>query len=457
MLTFIILIIVISLASFLFVKRNSDINGFYVGLMDGNKEPSLLVITFSQVTSWIFSRSLLTAAILAYYYGLPGALAYTIYYFSFLTGGYFVLSLRKKFNVNSIIEFFVKEYGTAGKLTFSFLIIIRLISEIFANLIVIGLIFGQEGSIEYNLSIFLIMMLAFSYSFLGGFRNSIKTDFFQMIIFLLLLLFLVVGIFFTNITIDINLISSKINDFSNPGYALIGVAFLQIWSYPLHDPVMMDRGFVCSYNKTKKSFFLAFLLSSLCIFIFSLLGVFLADKALDGISFIEAIKINFDNSLSYIIFLLLIVSAISTLDSTLSSASKLVVSDLSLLPKTIFNGRVVMFSFTVLGLMFIFFNTKDLYTAVAVSGTAATFLTTTFILRIILNISISRTSLVLSFIFSILGSIIYFLESQGLNNLFSSILGLDHKYKTLLAINFLILFISFISAFLIKKDLSLFQ
>ena len=120
MLTFIVLTIIISLATFIFIRRNSDINGFYVGLMEGNKEPSLLVITFSQVTTWIFSRSLLTAAILAYYYGLPGAIAYTVYYFSFLTGGYFVLSLRKKFNVKSIVEFFIKEYGSAGKFTFSF-------------------------------------------------------------------------------------------------------------------------------------------------------------------------------------------------------------------------------------------------------------------------------------------------------------------------------------------------
>ena len=52
---------------------------------------------FSLVTIKIFSRSSLTAAILAYYYGLPGALAYTAYYFSFLTGGYVIINLRRKF------------------------------------------------------------------------------------------------------------------------------------------------------------------------------------------------------------------------------------------------------------------------------------------------------------------------------------------------------------------------
>ena len=226
--------------------------------MEGNKEPSLVAMVFSLVTTWIFSRSLLTAAILAYYYGLPGALAYTAYYFSFLTGGYFIVRLRKKFSISSLVQFFEKEYGFAGKFSYSFIIIIRLISEIFANLIVIGLIFGNEGTIEYKASILIIMVLAFSYSYLGGLRNSIKTDYFQMIIFIFLLLALLVSLYFSNSLIEYNLIVSKVGDISNPSYALILVALLQIWSYPIHDPVMMDRGFICSKEKTKKVFFLHF-------------------------------------------------------------------------------------------------------------------------------------------------------------------------------------------------------
>ena len=121
---------------------------------------------------------------------------------------------------------------------------IRLISEIFANLIVVGLIFGNEGSMEYNLSIILIMLVALSYSFIGGFRNSIKTDFFQMIIFLILMFLLTISIYFSDLKIEINTFINNINNTSNPGYALIAVAILQIWSYPLHDPVMTDRGFL---------------------------------------------------------------------------------------------------------------------------------------------------------------------------------------------------------------------
>ena len=183
-----------------------------------------------------------------------------------------------------------------------------------------------------------------------------------------------------------------------------------------------------------------------------MLGLCISPNALNNITFIEAVKVNFNEYLAYIIYLLLIVSAISTIDSTLSSAAKLVVVfDLALIPKTILNGRIVMLVFTLLGLLFIFFDTKDLFTAVAVSGTAATFLTTSFLLKVVFNISISKSSFVISFICSISGSIVYFLESQKINNSFSLIFGLDHKYKTLLLINIIILTVSFFSAFLIKK------
>jgi len=52
------------------------------------------------------------------------------------------------------------------------------------------------------------------------------------------------------------------------------VALLQIWSYPMHDPVMMDRGFLADRNITHKSFRYAAIISLLCIFVFSMLGVF---------------------------------------------------------------------------------------------------------------------------------------------------------------------------------------
>ena len=151
--------------SFIFLKKSTDTLGFYFGRMEKNSEPSTLAITFSLVTSWIFSRSLLTAAILGYYYSFPGIVAYSIYYFSFLTGAYFILKIRKEYSVKSVVSFFYNEFGNTGKYLYSFLISLRLLSEIFANLLVVGLIFGEEGSIinnfNYEYSIFIFILWRF--------------------------------------------------------------------------------------------------------------------------------------------------------------------------------------------------------------------------------------------------------------------------------------------------------
>ena len=441
----------VGLISFCFLGKKTNVEGFFKGKMENNSEPSTLAITFSLVTTWIFSRSLLTAAILAYYFGLPGAIAYTIYYLSFITGCIFVINLRKRYRINSVVEFFSYQFGNVGIFTYSFLIITRLISEIFANLIVVGLVFGKEGAYDYNISIFIVMVVTLSYSYLGGFRNSIKTDVIQMIVFIILIVFMIVSFFFIPLELNKELFVAKIYDISNPAYALILVAFLQIWSYPIHDPVMMDRGFISSIKKTKKSFFYSFFLSSILILLFSLIGIFLSGYSLDNVSFIEAISIYFGRTSSYIIFFLLIISAMSTIDSTLSSCSKLIVSDLGLLKSNIFNGRLVMLIFSMLGLAFIFLNTKDLFTAVAVSGTAAIFLSPTYIMLIIFKKNVSKLSLLVSFFISVSGSILYYLESQAIYTNFSSYLSLDHKYKTLLVINILVVLICFFSAFMLKK------
>ncbi len=54
---------------------------------------------------------------------------------------------------------------------------------------------------------------------------------------------------------------------------LLLVAFLQVFSYPVHDPVMMDRGFLADRDTTRKSFLHAFWLSSLCIIGFGMFGI----------------------------------------------------------------------------------------------------------------------------------------------------------------------------------------
>ncbi|MDG1068271.1 MAG: sodium:proline symporter, partial [Sulfitobacter sp.] len=84
----------IILASVLAAPRRASIEGFFGGQSATGAAPHLWVLVLSQVTTWIFARSLMNAAILGYYYGIMGTLAYAAYYGSFLTGGFIVSRLR---------------------------------------------------------------------------------------------------------------------------------------------------------------------------------------------------------------------------------------------------------------------------------------------------------------------------------------------------------------------------
>ena len=95
----------IALSSVLLSPRAESEGAFYQGLGVGGRQPGLLTLVFSQVTTWIFARSLMNAAILGFYYGIWGTLAYSFYYLSFLTGGKIVDSLRYEHGCNSVQEF----------------------------------------------------------------------------------------------------------------------------------------------------------------------------------------------------------------------------------------------------------------------------------------------------------------------------------------------------------------
>ena len=71
---------IISLASFYLSPKARIIASFFKGHSDASEPsaqiPGLWTLTFSQVSTWIFARSIMNAAILGYYYSIGGALAY---------------------------------------------------------------------------------------------------------------------------------------------------------------------------------------------------------------------------------------------------------------------------------------------------------------------------------------------------------------------------------------------
>ena len=85
---------IILLVSFLLAPRVRTTDGFFRGFAENGAAPSLITLTLSQVTTWVFARSLMNAAILGFYYGIAGTVAYAAYYLSFLTGAWIVDGIR---------------------------------------------------------------------------------------------------------------------------------------------------------------------------------------------------------------------------------------------------------------------------------------------------------------------------------------------------------------------------
>jgi len=419
---------IIALASVILAPRAESESAFYQGVSATGQKPGLLTLTFSQVTTWIFARSLMNAAILGFYYGIWGTLAYAFYYFSFLTGGRIVDSLRFEHGFNSVQDFLRDRFGRWGAGCYNFVIAIRLISEVFANVLVIGILFGVAGSTVYTWTILVFSAITLFYSMLGGLRASLRTDVFQMVIFLGTLVLLIALVVF-NQNISLSDLAFKPFVFDQPGPVLMLVALLQIWSYPMHDPVMMDRGFLADRETTRKSFQHAAWISIICIVAFGCLGVLAGAHAVKGASMNETLMLLLGTVPMMLFNAALVISAMSTLDSTLSSSAKLLAVDMGVMKMTLRNGRAVMAAFMLIGLLLVFCGNKDLFSAVAVSGTASLYLAPVIFFSLWgKRDNIPLWSYLLSFVLAIIAAVLYFTESGG----YSHLLGDAHKYTKLL-------------------------
>ena len=96
-------------------ELSADVASFYQGKSRQGQAPGLWTLVLSQVTTWIFARSLMNAAILGFAYGIAGTLAYAMYYFSFVTGAHIVDSLRFKHGFHNMQTFMYDKFGKAGE------------------------------------------------------------------------------------------------------------------------------------------------------------------------------------------------------------------------------------------------------------------------------------------------------------------------------------------------------
>lgn len=200
----------------------------------------------------------------------------------------------------------------------------------------------------------------------------------------------------------------------------------------MHDPVMMDRGFLADRKTTRLSFLHAAWISFLCITAFGSLGVLAGAQAADGEAMTAVLQRLLGAGPMLLFNAALVISAMSTLDSTLSSSSKLIAVDTRLLPATVANGRWTMAIFMLLGLLLVFWGNKDLFSAVAVSGTASLFLLPVVFFSLWGGRrDVPVWSYVSTFLIALIGAVLYFTESSGHTQLIGDI----HKYTKLLYIS----------------------
>ena len=340
------------------------------------KTPNTFMLMGSLVISWIFAKSITNAANLGLDYGIVGGVAYAGYYLSFAVAGIIIYQMRTQGNYTSIHHFLTSRFGKGAVAVFSILIAIRLFNEIWSNTMVIGTYFGDTGSLPYYSSILVFTLLTLAYALKGGLSGSIFTDLIQMGLFSILLFVILWNIFDIETTFTVeNVIKSGTWSF-DLGLNLLFAALLQSFSYPFHDPVLTDRGFISSPKITLKSFLWASIIGALCIILFSIIGVFAKSQGLEGQAAVAVGKA-FGTALLLVINFIMITSAASTLDSTFSSFSKLLAIDLHL-GNSLTSGRLFMVAIAVLGTIPIFMDVEIL-SATTISGTMVIGLTPIFV------------------------------------------------------------------------------
>lgn len=438
----------ILIASLIAAPRRASVEGFFGGRGADGAVPGLWVLVLSQVTTWIFARSLMNAAILGYFYGIAGTLAYAAYYGSFLTGGFIVARLRAG-GAGSVQDWLGARFGATGTLAYNLVIALRLLSEVFANLLVVGLIFGALSGGSGTVAILIVAAVALVYSAWGGLSAALRTDVIQMAVFLAVFAVAFVALLASpGFSLGAVLTAPGASG-GYLGWVLMAVAALQVFSYPAHDPVMMDRGFLADPQTTRASFLHAFWISCLCIIGFGFFGIqaSLVGAAYEG-ELIGTWAGMFPGWVFAALMISLLVSALSTLDSALSSAARLVVEELRLAPRSLLGGRLAMAAFALAGTALTLWGSQTLFDAVAVSGTASLFLTPVLVVGLVMGRQVALWGYLVAWGAAMAGAWAYFARGWAP---MAAILPEGHKYEQLFVICLVVLAVGFVASFLAAR------
>lgn len=363
--------------------RATTASSFFRGTDEQGRAVAQWSLTTSIFISWIFAKSVTNAANLGAAYGIVGGLAYATYWLSIPVAGWVIYRLRTREGASGMVSFLIGKYGRMAALAFMIAILVRLYNEIWSNTAVVGGYFGAPGSAAFIGAAGFFTLITLVYSIKGGLRSSIFTDVIQAAVFVIFLVIVVFMILPKHGAA--NLLTA--GEFRlGAGLDLLLVALLQIVSYPFHDPVLTDRGFVSEEKSMLKSFVIAGLLGFVALVAFSLVGVhaYLEGIAVSG-NAPAVVGQSFGIVALFIVTVIMMSSAGSTLDSTFTSLAKSLALDLPTLAGkssvgSIRTGVIIMIVFAVLGNLPMIAGT-DILKATTVSGTMIMGLAPVFLLQ----------------------------------------------------------------------------
>lgn len=298
---------------------------FFASRSASGRDIGLGMLISSVVISWIFAKSITNAANLGGSYGLVGAVAYAGWYLSIPVAGVVIHAIRTRLGSESLASFLTGKYGRGAALAFMLVILLRLVNEVWSNTAVVGAYFGASGSTPYFVAAMLFAVLTLLYSLRGGLRSSVLTDAIQLGLGIFLLVF-VLALVVPRAGAPALLGSGEWT--LAGGVDLLLVAVLQSLSYPFHDPVLTDRAFITRPRTMLIGYLAAGAIAAVFIVLFGLVGVY---ARLEGLTGGQDTPLQVANAFGVaslaVMTVLMMVSAGSTLDSTLSSFSRAVVMD----------------------------------------------------------------------------------------------------------------------------------
>lgn len=363
--------------------RARTIASFYRGTDEAGRPASGWALTCSIFISWIFAKSVTNAANLGAEYGVVGGLAYAAYWLAIPVAGIVIYRLRTRYGATGLVPFLIGRYGRAAAVAFTLAILIRLYNEVWSNTAVVGAYYGDPGKASFIAAALLFTGVTLAYSMKGGLRSSIVTDVLQAVLFVGMMS-IVLFIILPRQGLG-NLLA--VGEFRlDAGVDLLLVALLQVLSYPFHDPVLTDRGFITHEKTMLRAMVISGACGFVCIFAFSLVGVHARIEGLVGGENVPgAVALAFGTLPYFLMTVVMIMAAGSTLDSTFAALAKSVGQELPLLAgrapgsRALVIGSWTMVVFAVLGNVPMIAGT-DILKATTVSGTMVMGLAPVFLL-----------------------------------------------------------------------------